>query len=163
MIHELRIYTCLPGRLPALQQRFETATLAIWGATRHPLTRLLDDDDRFFQQRSDLPARMAVAGGARAEMGRVHRRSGVAGSEGEERGGWADRGQHRQFAAAADTLLPRLLQTVGITATWSLRALMLATTTNDGWVAGSAADAVADVRGLGCIDHPNDLQLDARW
>ncbi|MBB3564327.1 hypothetical protein FHX06_005691 [Rhizobium sp. BK512] len=25
MIHELRIYTCLPGRLPALQQRFETA------------------------------------------------------------------------------------------------------------------------------------------
>lgn len=30
MIHELRIYTCLPGRLPALQQRFETATLAIW-------------------------------------------------------------------------------------------------------------------------------------
>ncbi|WP_434732918.1 NIPSNAP family protein [Rhizobium sp. YTUHZ044] len=30
MIHELRIYTCLPERLPALQQRFETATLAIW-------------------------------------------------------------------------------------------------------------------------------------
>jgi len=30
VIHELRIYTCLPGRLPALQQRFETATLAIW-------------------------------------------------------------------------------------------------------------------------------------
>ncbi|MDR9810699.1 NIPSNAP family protein [Rhizobium hidalgonense] len=30
MIHELRIYTCLPERLPALQQRFETATLTIW-------------------------------------------------------------------------------------------------------------------------------------
>ncbi len=30
MIHEMRIYTCLPGRLPALQERFETATLAIW-------------------------------------------------------------------------------------------------------------------------------------
>lgn len=30
MIHELRVYTCVPGRLPALQQRFETATLAIW-------------------------------------------------------------------------------------------------------------------------------------
>lgn len=30
MIHELRIYTCLPGRLPALQNRFETATLSIW-------------------------------------------------------------------------------------------------------------------------------------
>ena len=30
MIHELRIYTCLPGRLPALLQRFETTTLGIW-------------------------------------------------------------------------------------------------------------------------------------
>ncbi len=30
MIHELRIYHCLPGRLPALLKRFETATLALW-------------------------------------------------------------------------------------------------------------------------------------
>ncbi len=30
MIHELRIYHCLPGRLPALLKRFETATLRIW-------------------------------------------------------------------------------------------------------------------------------------
>ena len=30
MIHELRIYRCLPGRLPALLRRFETVTLAIW-------------------------------------------------------------------------------------------------------------------------------------
>ena len=30
MIYELRIYTCLPGKLPALLKRFETATLAIW-------------------------------------------------------------------------------------------------------------------------------------
>ena len=30
MIHELRIYHCLPGRLPALLKRFETATLKIW-------------------------------------------------------------------------------------------------------------------------------------
>ena len=30
MIHELRIYRCLPGRLPALLKRFETITLAIW-------------------------------------------------------------------------------------------------------------------------------------
>jgi hypothetical protein len=30
MIYELRIYECLPGRLPALLKRFETATLAIW-------------------------------------------------------------------------------------------------------------------------------------
>ena len=30
MIYELRIYTCLPGRLPALLKRFESATLKIW-------------------------------------------------------------------------------------------------------------------------------------
>ena len=30
MIHELRVYTCLPGRLPDLLTRFETRTLALW-------------------------------------------------------------------------------------------------------------------------------------
>ncbi len=30
MIYELRVYTCLPGRLPALLKRFETKTLRIW-------------------------------------------------------------------------------------------------------------------------------------
>ncbi|MCK8783714.1 NIPSNAP family protein [Roseomonas sp. NAR14] len=30
MIHELRVYHCLPGRLPVLLRRFEAATLAIW-------------------------------------------------------------------------------------------------------------------------------------
>jgi hypothetical protein len=30
MIHELRIYHCLPGRLPALLDRFEKTTLEIW-------------------------------------------------------------------------------------------------------------------------------------
>lgn len=30
MLYEQRIYTCVPGRLPALLKRFETATLAIW-------------------------------------------------------------------------------------------------------------------------------------
>ena len=30
MIHELRIYHCVPGRLPDLLKRFETVTLAIW-------------------------------------------------------------------------------------------------------------------------------------
>jgi len=30
MIHELRIYQSLPGRMPALLRRFETATLRIW-------------------------------------------------------------------------------------------------------------------------------------
>ena len=30
MIHELRIYHCLPGRLPALLKRFETVTLGLF-------------------------------------------------------------------------------------------------------------------------------------
>ncbi len=30
MIHELRVYHCVPGRLPALLKRFETVTLGIW-------------------------------------------------------------------------------------------------------------------------------------
>jgi len=30
MLYEMRVYHCLPGRLPALLKRFETKTLAIW-------------------------------------------------------------------------------------------------------------------------------------
>ncbi|HRD77842.1 MAG TPA: NIPSNAP family protein [Hyphomicrobiaceae bacterium] len=30
MVYELRIYHCVPGRLPALLKRFETITLKIW-------------------------------------------------------------------------------------------------------------------------------------
>jgi len=30
MIHELRVYRCVPGRLPALLARFQNQTLRIW-------------------------------------------------------------------------------------------------------------------------------------
>ena len=30
MLHELRIYRCVPGRLPDLLKRFDTITLALW-------------------------------------------------------------------------------------------------------------------------------------
>jgi hypothetical protein len=30
MIYELRVYHCVPGRLPALLMRFDTITLGIW-------------------------------------------------------------------------------------------------------------------------------------
>ncbi len=30
MIYELRVYTCLPGRMPALHKRFESVTLKLW-------------------------------------------------------------------------------------------------------------------------------------
>ena len=38
MIYELRIYNCIPGRLPALLKRFETTTLEIW--TRHGIRQV---------------------------------------------------------------------------------------------------------------------------
>jgi hypothetical protein len=31
MIYELRVYRCLPGRLPALMKRFENHTIKLWG------------------------------------------------------------------------------------------------------------------------------------
>ena len=30
MVYELRVYRCVPGRLPDLNRRFETVTLKIW-------------------------------------------------------------------------------------------------------------------------------------
>jgi hypothetical protein len=36
MIYELRIYHCMPGRLPALNERFQSKTLAIW--KKHSIT-----------------------------------------------------------------------------------------------------------------------------
>src|SRR6195952_2212598 len=30
MIYELRVYRCVPGRLPALMNRFENVTLKLW-------------------------------------------------------------------------------------------------------------------------------------
>jgi NIPSNAP len=57
MIHELRVYTCLPNRMPRLLHRFETLTLPIWqrlgirhagfwttvlGPTHNDLTYLLE-------------------------------------------------------------------------------------------------------------------------
>jgi hypothetical protein len=30
MLYELRIYHCVPGRLPALLERFDTVTLKLW-------------------------------------------------------------------------------------------------------------------------------------
>ena len=30
MVYELRVYRCVPGRLPDLSRRFETVTLKIW-------------------------------------------------------------------------------------------------------------------------------------
>jgi NIPSNAP len=48
MIHELRTYTCLPGKLPIVLKRFETATLALFkkhGIRNGPLFTVAVGDD----------------------------------------------------------------------------------------------------------------------
>jgi NIPSNAP len=60
LIHELRIYRCMPGRLPDLNKRFESVTLKLWdkhgfrpvgfwttviGASNQDLTYLLEWKD----------------------------------------------------------------------------------------------------------------------
>ena len=42
MIYELRIYECVPGRLPDLNKRFSTITLKIW--ERHGIRRWWNHD-----------------------------------------------------------------------------------------------------------------------
>ena len=64
MIYELRVYQCIPGKLPALLKRFETKTARRLEEARHPADRLLDRADRRRQQR---PALSAGAGSRSAE------------------------------------------------------------------------------------------------
>ena len=77
MIYELRIYHCVPGRLPALLKRFETTTLKIW--ERHGIRQAgfwtVMVGER--QPRSALSARLGIARRARAELEQVRDRSGV--------------------------------------------------------------------------------------
>lgn len=48
MIHELRTYTCLPGKLPIVLKRFETTTLSLFkkhGIRNGPLFTVAVGDD----------------------------------------------------------------------------------------------------------------------
>ena len=44
MIYEMRVYRCVPGRLPALLNRFNTITLKIW--ERHGIKQAGIEIDR---------------------------------------------------------------------------------------------------------------------
>jgi hypothetical protein len=61
MIYEMRIYRCLPGRLPALLKRFDTITLKLW--EKHGIkqagffTTLIGMDHRSRQDRGRRPDR----------------------------------------------------------------------------------------------------------
>ncbi len=88
MIYEMRVYSCVPGGMPALLQRFEDTTLRIWeriglrpsgffttlvGPSNHDLTYLLAweslaERERLWNTFASDPEWVA----ARAEHQRVH-------------------------------------------------------------------------------------------
>ncbi|WP_300179983.1 NIPSNAP family protein [Bradyrhizobium sp.] len=62
MILELRVYRCVPGRLPALLKRFENTTLKLWEKTRHQARRLFHHANPRIQSGTDLHAALGLAG-----------------------------------------------------------------------------------------------------
>lgn len=88
MIYEMRVYSCVPGGMPALLQRFEATTLRIWeriglrptgffttliGPSNHDLTYFLawetmEERERLWNAFATDPEWVA----ARAEHQRVH-------------------------------------------------------------------------------------------
>ena len=70
MIYEMRVYRCVPGRLPDLNKRFETMTLKIW--ERHGIrpvgfwTTLIGENNQdlhYLLEWKDLAERERVWGG----------------------------------------------------------------------------------------------------
>ena len=78
MIYEMRVYRCIPGRLPALLKRFEEQTLKIWD--KHGIkqagfwTVLVGDGNHELH----LHAGLGIARRPREEMEHVPGRSGLA-------------------------------------------------------------------------------------
>ena len=105
MIYELRIYHCIPGRLPALLKRFDTITLKIW--ERHGIKQAGFWTVGIGESNQDLYYMLAweSAGRPREEMGRVPGRPGMD----REAGGNRKRRSHRRLGqqpdAAADEVL----------------------------------------------------------
>ena len=105
MIYELRIYSCIPGKLPALLKRFETKTLDIW--KKHGIrptgfwTVLVGDGNNDLHYLLGL----GIARRARAEVDHVPGRPGLAqGARREREGRPVDR-QHQERVPAADGVL----------------------------------------------------------
>ena len=69
MIYELRVYRCLPGRLPALLKRFETATLRIWDKHGIRQAGFWTTAVGEIEQRPDLSSCLGVDGRMRGEVG----------------------------------------------------------------------------------------------
>jgi hypothetical protein len=104
MIYELRIYSCLPGRLPALLKRFENATLKIWekhGIKQAGFWTVLigngNHDLHYLLAWESLAEREKKWGAFMSDPAWISAR--------RQREGRADPGQHQQHDSAADRLL----------------------------------------------------------
>ena len=107
MIYELRVYYCVPGRLPNLLKRFDTITLKLWekhGIKQAGFWTVLVGE---FEPGPLLPARLGQPRGPREEVERLCRRSGVARRARQDRGGRRHRRQGREPVPAADEFLER--------------------------------------------------------
>ena len=105
MIMEMRVYRCLPGRLPALMKRFDTLTLKLWD--KHGIkqagfyTTLIGTSN----QELTYFVALGLARRPREEMDRIPVRSRLDRRPRQERGGRPDHRQHRQPVAGADGVL----------------------------------------------------------
>ena len=107
MIYEMRVYRCVPGRLPDLLKRFETITLALWD--KHGIkqagfwTTLVGESNQdltYFVAWGSLAERDQKWGAFQADPGMDPQTGG----DGGER---ADRREHQQRVPVADRLLRR--------------------------------------------------------
>ncbi|KZM50532.1 NIPSNAP family protein [Labrenzia sp. OB1] len=91
MIYEMRVYSCVPGGMPALLQRFETTTLRIWqriglrpagffttlvGTSNHDLTYFLaweslEERERLWTAFATDPEWVSARSAHQAEHGEV--------------------------------------------------------------------------------------------
>ncbi len=105
MIYELRVYHCVPGRLPDLIKRFDTITLKLWEKHRiHQagfFTTLVGESNQdltYFLKWESLAER-------ETKMAAVRRRPGMAHGARQDRGGGPDRRLDHQPVPDADIVL----------------------------------------------------------
>ena len=105
MIYEMRVYRCVPGRLPALLKRFETATLKIW--EKHGIKQAGFFTTLIGESNQELTYFLAWDSLAEREKkwGAFMTDPGLDESACRERGRRPDRRQHRQPDPDADRLL----------------------------------------------------------
>ncbi len=175
MIYEMRIYRCVPGRLPALLKRFETVTLKLW--EKHGIKQAGFFTTLIGESNQELTYFLAwdSARRPRSEVGQVHDRPGLDEGACRERSGRPDRRQHRQPAPDADRLLggevsrrrKGLARNPGATLIFgwpgangvdpTLMAAMVAP--KRGTLALSSSNSAAPVVTIGTVRFGNDLPI----